>query len=73
MKATRIADDRWSLELPSDTRPEPVIAELAAIGGELIAVTPLRTTLEDVFMSAVGSTPETSGPAASDELEVAHQ
>ena len=54
-RTTRIADDRYSFELGPDARPETLIAELAAHGARLVSVTPLKTTLEDVFMSALGS------------------
>jgi ABC-2 type transport system ATP-binding protein len=52
-RVMRIAEQRYSLELGADAAPEPLIAELAATGAELVSVTPLRTTLEDVFMSAM--------------------
>jgi len=51
-RITRIAEERYSVELAADTGPEPLIAELAATGATLVSVTPLKTTLEDVFMSA---------------------
>ncbi len=51
---TRIADGRYSLDLGPDLRPEPLIAELAAAGAVLVSVTPARTTLEDVFVDALG-------------------
>jgi ABC-2 type transport system ATP-binding protein len=47
---TMIADGRYSLRVPADMRPEPLIAELHAAGAELVSVTALRTTLEDVFL-----------------------
>jgi len=52
-RVTRIADDRYSLELAAETRPEPLIADLVARGCRLISVTALKATLEDVFMSAL--------------------
>jgi len=54
-KLTRIADTRYGFELGPDDRPEPFVAELAATGAALVSVTPLRTTLEDVFLEHVGS------------------
>ena len=51
---TKIADDRYSLELSNEARPEALIAELAAAGASLVSVMPLRTTLEDVFLQALG-------------------
>jgi ABC-2 type transport system ATP-binding protein len=49
-RMTRIAGSRYSLELPSDTRPEPVVSDLAASGAALVSVTPLRATLEEFFL-----------------------
>ena len=54
-KLTRIADTRYGFELGPDDRPEPFVAELAATGAALVSVTPLKTTLEDVFLEHVGS------------------
>jgi ABC-2 type transport system ATP-binding protein len=56
-RVTRIDDGRFSLELGAGVRPEPVIAELAAAGATLVSVTPIRTTLEDVFLQALGTAP----------------
>lgn len=53
-RVIRIADGRYHLELPPDVRPEPLIAELAAAGAVLVSVAPARTTLEDVFVEALG-------------------
>jgi ABC-2 type transport system ATP-binding protein len=60
-RATAIADGRYSLELAADVRPEPIVAELAAVGAALVSVAPLRTTLEDVFLKALEA-PADSGP-----------
>ena len=61
-----------SMEWPSvepfagAARPEPLIAELAAAGAALVSVAPLRTTLEDVFMSALSKAKERAeGPERS--------
>jgi ABC-2 type transport system ATP-binding protein len=53
-RVTRIAEGRYALEL-ANARPEPVIAELAAAGAAVVSVSPLRTTLEDVFVRATGA------------------
>jgi ABC-2 type transport system ATP-binding protein len=53
-RVTRIDDGRFNLELGPGVRPEPVIAELAAAGATLVSVTPVKTTLEDVFLQALG-------------------
>jgi len=49
-KVTRIADARYAIELPSDARPERILADLVADGASIVAVNPLRDTLEDFFM-----------------------
>jgi ABC-2 type transport system ATP-binding protein len=48
-----IADGRYALELKAGVRPEPVVADLAAAGAQLVSVTPLTATLEDVFVAAL--------------------
>ena len=57
----RHADRGWPLrlEIGQDIRPERVVADLAAAGATLVSVTPLRTSLEDVFVKAL----ESSAPA----------
>lgn len=52
-RGTRIAVGRYSFDLAQHDRPEPFIAELASSGATLVSVSPLRTTLEDVFMDLV--------------------
>jgi ABC-2 type transport system ATP-binding protein len=54
-KVTAIADGRYSIELAPTVRPEPFIAEMAAAGASLVSMSPLRATLEDVFMERVGA------------------
>jgi ABC-2 type transport system ATP-binding protein len=49
-RVTRIADRRYSLEIESAMRPEPLIADLAASGASLVSVTPVRATLEEFFL-----------------------
>ena len=53
-RVTKIADGRYSFELPSETRPEALITELASAGASLVSVMQTRTTLEDVFLKALG-------------------
>ena len=50
---TPISDGRYSFDLKAADRPEPFIAQLAAGGAALVSVSPLRTTLEDVFMERI--------------------
>ena len=54
-RVTIIADGRYGLEIAPDIRPEPFVTELSHLGATLISVTPVRTTLEDVFLRALGT------------------
>ncbi|MEO7189640.1 MAG: ABC transporter ATP-binding protein [Vicinamibacterales bacterium] len=53
-RVTQIDTTRYSVELADDMKPETLVANAAAAGASLVSVTPLRTTLEDVFLRAVG-------------------
>ncbi|HUF47937.1 MAG TPA: ABC transporter ATP-binding protein [Vicinamibacterales bacterium] len=48
-----ISPGRYALEVPAGTRPEAWIADLQAAGAALVSVTPVGTTLEDVFVESV--------------------
>jgi len=50
---TPISEGRFSFDLKAADRPEPFVAELSASGATLVSVSPLRTTLEDVFMERI--------------------
>jgi ABC-2 type transport system ATP-binding protein len=52
-RTTRIAEGRYAFEFESSVRPDAMVAELASAGAALVSVTPVRTTLEDVFMEAL--------------------
>jgi len=52
-RITEIADGRYCFELGPGKRPEPMIAELAAAGAALVSVSPVRASLEDVFLEAI--------------------
>jgi ABC-2 type transport system ATP-binding protein len=54
-RSTLLGEGRYSLELAAGERPEPIVAELATAGAVLLSVTPLRTTLEEVFVDRVGA------------------
>ena len=65
-RVTKIAEARYSVAWEGDVRPEPLVAEAAAAGAAVVSVTPMRTTLEDVFLRALGETsagPRDSEPA----------
>jgi ABC-2 type transport system ATP-binding protein len=66
-RITRIAEGRYHLELPPQVRPEPLIAELAATGAALVSLSPARTTLEDVFVEALGRAPARREPERKQE------
>jgi hypothetical protein len=54
-RATRISEGRYTLELPLDPPPELLLADLTAAGAHLASLTPLRETLEDLFVDAVNA------------------
>jgi len=53
VRATRITHGRYTFELAATQHPEAVVAQISAAGGALESVTPLKATLEDVFMERV--------------------
>jgi ABC-2 type transport system ATP-binding protein len=54
IRVTEIAEGRYALEVGGDARPEPLVLEVTAAGGALVSVAPIRATLEDVFIRALG-------------------
>ena len=52
-RVTEIADGRYCFELSAGERPEPMIAALTADGATLVSVSPVRASLEDVFLEAI--------------------
>jgi hypothetical protein len=60
---TEIDEGRFSIEAPVSVRPEALVAELAAAGASLVSVTPLRVTLEDVFLARVAAGRDESSAA----------
>ena len=53
--ATRISDDRYHLVLPPDITADQAIAGIAAGGGRLLSLNPVRDTLEDFFVAQVAT------------------
>jgi ABC-2 type transport system ATP-binding protein len=51
--SARLADDRYTFDLPLEPGPDRFIADLAAAGASLVSVNPLRDTLEDFFVRQV--------------------
>jgi ABC-2 type transport system ATP-binding protein len=65
---TAITGDRYAIDLPADGRPEQWLTELTAAGATLVALNPIRETLEDLFVRRVsemgdGARPATATPA----------
>jgi ABC-2 type transport system ATP-binding protein len=51
---TPLSNDRYTLELSPVDPPEKLIQELAARGVQVLSLNPIRTTLEDYFVSTIG-------------------
>jgi ABC-2 type transport system ATP-binding protein len=52
-RALPIGGGRFALDLPAETSPEQLLAEVIADGGRLVSLNPLRETLEDFFVEKV--------------------
>jgi ABC-2 type transport system ATP-binding protein len=50
---TQLADGRYTLELGPTDRPESLLEELSRHGVRVVSLNPIRTTLEDYFVSTV--------------------
>lgn len=55
VRHTRIDERRYAVELSLDRSPERVLNELVAQGARLVALNPVRDTLEDFFVKQVTS------------------
>jgi ABC-2 type transport system ATP-binding protein len=52
---TALSNQRYTLELPPNETPDRLIQTLAADGVEIVSLNPIRTTLEDYFVSMVNA------------------
>jgi ABC-2 type transport system ATP-binding protein len=52
-RLVRLGDGRCSIELPAETSPDGIVAELTAGGATLLTLNPIRETLEDYFVEQV--------------------
>jgi ABC-2 type transport system ATP-binding protein len=55
VSVTALAADRFTLELSPAEPPERMIQDLTAHGVHVVSLNPIRTTLEDYFVSTVGA------------------
>jgi ABC-2 type transport system ATP-binding protein len=63
-RVTRIAADRYAIDLPAGAPPERVLAEVTAAGGALVSLNPIRETLEDLFVRRVAEMGDGARPSA---------
>ncbi len=63
-QVTEISDGRYALVLGPGAQPERLLADVAAAGASVVSLTPIRDTLEDVFVRYV----ESSAPAPGREV-----
>jgi ABC-2 type transport system ATP-binding protein len=52
---TPLSNERYTLELSPAEPPEKLIQELASQGVQVVSLNPIRTTLEDYFVSTIGA------------------
>ena len=52
-KALPLGEDRYALDLPLETVPDKLMADLTNAGARLVSLNPLRETLEDFFVRQV--------------------
>lgn len=56
-QVVEIGPDRFAIDVPADTAPEPLLQDLVARGASLVSLNPMRETLEDFFVESVGAAP----------------
>ena len=59
-----LGPQRHALSVAPESRPEPLVAEIAALGGQVVSMQPVRDTLEDLFVrqvAAAGGRPAAGG------------
>ena len=61
VRATKLGEGRYALELPLSPAPDRTLAEMIGQGAQLVSLNPVRETLEDFFVQQVAaSTPRGS-------------
>jgi ABC-2 type transport system ATP-binding protein len=61
VRATELGAARYALELPLSPAPDRLLSQLVAQGGHVVSLSPLRDTLEDVFVRKVAAAPADRG------------
>jgi len=65
VRATKLGEGRYALELPLSPAPDRTLAEMIGQGARLVSLNPVRDTLEDFFVQQVAaSKPRTSAEVA---------
>ena len=54
--STSVSADRYQVRLPATVSPEEAVERIARSGGRIVSLTPMRETLEDVFVAQVKGT-----------------
>src|SRR4051812_2008545 len=54
-RLVKLADGRFTIELPLDAAPDRILGEISAAGASVISLNPLRDTLEDFFVQQVSA------------------
>jgi ABC-2 type transport system ATP-binding protein len=62
-RVTRIAGDRYAIDLDASARPEDLLSELTESGASLVSINPLRETLEDLFVRRIAEMGDGARPA----------
>ncbi len=57
-RVTRIAEDRYAIEIPGADAPEGLVRDLIGSGARLVSLNPVRPTLEDFFVERVAQETE---------------
>jgi hypothetical protein len=57
-RMTKISDGRYTIEVALEPPPDRFVAEIAAGGGVVVSLNPLRETLEDIFVEQVAKSGE---------------
>ena len=60
-RMVRLGEGRYTVEMPLEAKPDQVLADIAAGGGALVSINPLRQTLEDFFVKQVAGATGGSG------------